>query len=72
MTETIPQELEKRLRQEAAHHGGAMPERTALVWHGYLAACLERGLIEIEAYRQLVAQLPVIPDNPVEHLFLGR
>lgn len=65
-------ELRRRLERERAFHDGAMPERTALTWHGYLAACLDQGLLEVHEYLALKALVPDVDDNPVEAIFLGR
>jgi hypothetical protein len=66
------EEMRTRLQEEIQHFGGVMPERVALVWHGYLAALIEWGLITINEHAQLTEMLPKIPDNPVMAVFLGR
>lgn len=54
--------LAYRLRVEREHYGGALPERAAIAWHGYLAAALEWQAITIAEHGKLVAMLPAIPD----------
>ena len=65
-------ELERRVRAENAHYNGAMPERTALAWHGYLAALIEFGLISVVDHDRLTQLLPGVDDNPVVAILLGR
>ena len=72
VTVLLATELRHRLEREGACHGGGMPERTALVWHGYLAACLDQGLLEVHQYLALKELVPDVADNPVEFVFLGR
>jgi hypothetical protein len=64
-------ELESRVRQSAAAHGGSIPRDVALVWDGYFAALLEWGLISVDEHARLVDLLPSVPNNPVLGVFLG-
>lgn len=66
------EELRERIEAEFSHFGGALPERVALVWDGYLAALLEWNLITPSQHKELSDMLPEIPDNPVMSIFLGR
>ena len=64
---------EHRVLAELDAFGGNMPERYALVWHGYLAALMERGLIDPQVYKRLHDALPKIEEpNPLITLFEGR
>jgi hypothetical protein len=66
------EEMRNRLQKDIDHFGGAMPERVALVWDGYLAALIEWSLITVNEHAELTDMLPEIPDNPVMAIFLGR
>jgi hypothetical protein len=65
-------ELEERIRRDLDHFNGNLPERSALVWHGYLAALIEWGLISPGVHGHLTAMLPLLPDNPAVDILLGR
>jgi hypothetical protein len=65
-------ELKDRIEADISHFGGALPERAALVWDGYLAALLEWDLITPSQHKELSELLPKIDDNPVIGIFLGR
>jgi hypothetical protein len=64
-------ELENRVHESCAFHGGSLPRDTALVWDGYFAALLEWGLISVSEHEILTKMLPQMEDNPVVHVFLG-
>lgn len=64
-------ELCDRVRESIQCYNGSLPERAALVWDGYYAACLEWGLITVNDHARIIALLPKIEDNPVMHVFLG-
>ena len=70
--ETVFRDTQARIQDDINHFGGSLPERTALVWDGFIAALLEYGLVSVEAHGKLSDMLPKIPDNPVVALFLGR
>ena len=70
-TQDIPKELEKRIQRAIESHGGALPERDALVWHGYLAGLLEWGLLTPAEHAHLTVLLPRIEQNPVVAILLG-
>ena len=64
-----------RRYSETTHYGGALPERFAVAWAGYLAAMLDWGLIEISAYDRLTELLPrreSTEEDPILAIFLGR
>ena len=65
--------IRRRIEAENAVFNGTMPERYALAWHGYIAALLEWGLIEVYQYKNLHNLLPLTekPD-PILNIFLGR
>ena len=72
MNKPTVDELRTRIQNEFIYFGGALPERVALVWSGYLAALLEWGLITPSEHKEVTDMLPEIPDNPVMAIFLGR
>ena len=43
----IVAEMSHRIQVDIDYFGGAMPERTAVAWRGYLAAMLEWNLIPV-------------------------
>jgi hypothetical protein len=63
---------ELRERIEKCAQPGGMDERTALVWHGYLAAAAEWGLISIPESDDLNELLPRLSYNPAIALLTGR
>jgi hypothetical protein len=65
-------ELTQRIRRDIAFFGGAMPERTALAWNGYIAALIEWGLISVAEHKSLRDMLPRIEDDPAVTILLGR
>ena len=65
-------ELRTRIHRDIDLFGGALPERCALVWDGYLAALLEWGLLSPSDDFALQAMLPRCDDNPVVSILLGR
>lgn len=74
-SDSIADELGRRIRRDIDHYGGALPERFALAWAGYLAAMLEWGLIKISAYDRLTDLLPrhgSTDEDPILAIFLGR
>lgn len=64
--------LRDRIQEDIDHFKGALPERYALVWDGYLAALLEWGLISVQEHSRLVNMLPKIENNPVITILIGR
>lgn len=61
-----------RARIEKDGRPDTMDPRTALVWHGYLAAATEWGLISISESSALNALLPVLNYNPSIAILTGR
>ena len=66
------QELRSEIQGEIDHFGGALPERVALVWWGYLAGLTLWDLISAREHTDLTSMLPQIEDNPVLVIFTGR
>ena len=64
-------ELEKRICEATAHHGGSLPRDAAIAWSGYLAALIEWGLISVNEHSRLLCLLPTIADNPTTQILLG-
>jgi hypothetical protein len=64
-------ELQGRVSQSIAYHGGSLPKDTALVWGGYFAALLEWDLISVSGHEVLTKMLPPIEGDPVVRVFLG-
>lgn len=65
-------ELRRRIERDISHFGGALPERTALAWSGYLAGLIEWGLLSVSEHRALSLLLPAIDNNPSVEILLGR
>jgi len=72
MTPDIAAELMHHIAADIAHFGGALPERAAIAWRGYLAAALEWSVITVEQYGSLVACVPRVDDDPVIAILRGR
>jgi hypothetical protein len=68
----IVDELSYRIDAEAAHFGGTMPEKTAICWRGYLAAMLERGMLQPDQYDGLLVRVPDVEQDPAIDLLRGR
>lgn len=68
----IAAELSSRIQADLDHFSGAMPERTALAWRGYLAAMLEWKLISLLQYDELLTRIPVVMDDPAVTILRGR
>jgi hypothetical protein len=66
------EELKLRIEKERAHFDGQIPERVALVWHGYLACAVEWSLISAGEHSHLAGMLPTVEDNPVVEILLGK
>jgi len=64
-------ELEKRIRETATHHGGSMPTDVAFAWSGYLAALIEWGLISVDEHLRLIQLLPEDATRPATEILLG-
>jgi len=72
MTPDITAELMYRIQADIEHLGGALPERTAIAWRGYLAAALEWNVITVEQYDSLLAHIPPVDDDPAIAILRGR
>jgi hypothetical protein len=71
-SQQIASELSYRIQVDVEHFSGAMPERTALAWRGYLAAMLEWNLLSPAQHDDLVARLPAVIDDPSLAILRGR
>ena len=65
-------EIKNRIWKDIDFYNGALPERVALSWSGYLAALIEWGLISPKEHDSLSDILPSIQNNPAIHILLGR
>lgn len=68
----IAAELMHRINADVNHFDGALPERTAIAWRGYLAAALEWNVITVEQYDSLLARIPPVNDDPAIAILRGR
>ena len=68
----IVAEMSHRIQADIDYFGGAMPDRTAVAWRGYLAAMLEWNLIPVSQYDQLLAKIPEVRDDPAVAILRGR
>ncbi len=66
------EDARESIEEDIDHFEGRLPERSALVWHGYIAALLIYDLISVDEYARLSDLLPKIENNPVITVFLGR
>ena len=64
-------ELHSRIEHELRHHAGRLPSLTNAAWRGYLAACIEWGLIEPGAHGRLLDRLPPLDQDPSLGILLG-
>ena len=71
-TQDIAAELMYRIDADIEHFGGALPERTAIAWRGYLAATLEWNVITVEQYDTLLVRIPHVSDDPAIAILRGR
>ena len=68
----IAAEISYRIQADAIHFGGALPEKYAIAWRGYLAALLEWNLISSLQYETLLAHIPPVEDDPAIGILRGR
>jgi hypothetical protein len=68
----IAAELMHRINADIEHLGGALPERTAIAWRGYLAAALEWNVITVEQYDSLLTRVPPVDNDPAIAILRGR
>lgn len=71
-TKDIAAELVHRINADVEHFGGALPERAAIAWRGYLAAALEWNVITVEQYDALLTRVPLVNDDPAIAILRGR
>ncbi len=69
--ESISEEVRIRIKKEIDFFKGNFPDSVSLVWHGYLAALLDRGMIDHYTHSDLVDMLPKIDKNPSYSIFTG-
>jgi hypothetical protein len=60
-----PGRLRRLLDCATERHGGVLPVDAALIWHGYLEALLQWGLLDFDDYEVLTNALPEVPEQPV-------
>ena len=72
MKEIDESELIDRIECELRHHGGTLPPVTNAAWRGYLAACIEWGLIAPSVFSRLLDRLPPLAQDPTTDILLGR
>ena len=65
------QELHSRIEDEVRHHAGELPPLTNAAWRGYLAACIEWGLIDADTFGRVIARLPPLDQDPSVGILLG-
>ncbi|MFT3768380.1 MAG: hypothetical protein QM820_23275 [Minicystis sp.] len=65
------QELNERIDRELRCHNGVLPPLTNAAWRGYLAACIEWGLIGTMAHARLLDKLPPLDSDPSVNILLG-
>ncbi len=66
MEETEFEALTWQIGQDAKHLGGQLTTPFAVAWYGQLLGVHQCNLITDTEYRQLLAMLPVLDDNPVK------
>lgn len=64
-------ELHARIDHEFHHHAGMLPPTTNAAWRGYLAACIEWGLIDADTFGRVLDRLPPLDPDPVVGILLG-
>jgi len=68
----VAEQLRIRIGNEKAYFKGNIPERNAIAWLGYLAACSEWGVIDFGTLDELRRMLPEVEDDPSIQIALGR
>jgi hypothetical protein len=64
------EELRNRITRQIEWRGST--NTVTLIWHGYLAALLEWGVIEVYAFKNLSSLLPDIGYKELQELFLDE
>ncbi len=65
-------ELLSRINVDMNHFSGLLPERNAIAWRGYLTALYEWQLLSRDNFSDLMTLLPLVEDDPVGAIMLGR
>lgn len=63
-------ELRTRISNQISWRGPT--DTVALLWHGYLSALLEWGLIEVQMYDRVSAELPKVGSKELHEIFLDE
>ena len=64
------EELRNRITNQLARRGPSNP--VALIWHGYLSALLEWGVIEVNVFARLTELLPKVGSKELYELLLDE
>jgi hypothetical protein len=64
------EELRNRILHQLDWRGPT--DTVALIWHGYLAALLEWGRIEVNVHARLLSLLPRVGVKELDELFSGE
>ncbi|MDF3823306.1 hypothetical protein P3G55_25710 [Leptospira sp. 96542] len=64
------EELRNRITRQIEWRGST--NEVALIWHGYLAALLEWGVIEEDVFKNISALLPDVGYKELNELFLDE
>jgi hypothetical protein len=64
------EELRNRITRQIEWRGST--NEVALIWHGYLAALLEWGVIEEDVFKNISALLPDVGYKELHELFLDE
>ncbi len=70
-SEEITKDVRNRIQEQITYFGGALSERHAIAWGGYLAGLWEKGLLVYADYCELVDMLPeVSAPDPIADIFI--
>jgi len=64
------EDLRTRISNQLTWRGPT--DTVALLWHGYLSALLEWGVIEVHIYDRLSALLPAVGNKELHEIFLDE
>ena len=64
------EELHRRINNQLVWRGPT--DTVALIWHGYLAALLEWGAIDVNLFNELSDLLPEVGNKELYELFLDE
>ncbi|MGT2512642.1 hypothetical protein [Cupriavidus basilensis] len=59
--------MRSRIARQMVWRGST--DKVALIWHGYLGALLEWGVIEVHVFKSLSALLPRVGSKELDELF---